>query len=69
MITLALNTRGRLKRYGIAFIIIGSFSVIVNIIVLFKEVTPNRIGNLLVGVWFVVFGVLMVLGKGFKLED
>lgn len=47
----------------------GSFSVIVNIIVLFKEVTPNRIGNLLVGVWFVVFGVLMVLGKGFKLED
>ena len=69
MITLALNTRGRLKRYGIAFIIMGSFSVIVNIIVLFKEVTPNRIGNLLVGVWFVVFGVLMVLGKGFKLED
>lgn len=64
-----MKTKKSLKRFGIGFIVIGCISAISSILVLLNDVTFTGVGGLILSVWFIVYGSLMVSGKGFKVEE
>ena len=69
VITMWMKTKNNLKRFGIGYIVIGCVSAISSILVLLKDVSFLRVGGLILSVWFIVYGSLMVSGKGFKFEE
>lgn len=63
-----IKTRKGLKRLGIVLIIIGSLHLILSVLVLRDGFSFHKLGGLILGPFFITYGTLAILGKGFNVD-
>ena len=64
-----LKTRKRLRRLGTGYILFGGIFLVLHIIAVIDEVRLMNVMGIIMGAIFILQGVFMVRGKGFKFEE
>ena len=64
-----IKSRRVQKRFGIASIFIGLLIVALSIVSFFSSVTMQAIVNAIIGIWLIIYGVMIYSGKGVRTKD